>query len=357
MRWNDGSVWNGGGLWSQATPPGGPADFISDTNISLNSHTAMEYWEVTKNRAQETLPVWQLHMPTQNIGGITPADLLALIGQFEPAATARTLAQDASDDASRTAVDGLARMKKLGIGVPKLIEIQLQGDALLMKNVDDLYRTSPRAEASILKRMRDVLPLWVKANTALAAMTPAQAPITMTVGTTVYTVALAQTLFDGHNGRMNTVQTKNVDLEKTRSDLRGLDRTVDSLNKRWYKGAKVAAETNIALADALEGITTESGTDEPETVEIDTLTQGGTGGLQVLVNYIPGGGDHATSQLVKWMVEGVDAGFIHSAPIDPSGNTLGPFAVDAVVKVMTEVSNSTGTRTTAVRTITMLPPV
>ena len=131
----------------------------------------------------------------------------------------------------------------------------------------------------------------------------------------------------------------------------------DSLNKRWYQLAKSLSDTNPGLATALEGITTETGMPAPDPYDIGNLLQGGQGGLQALVSYLPGGGDHATTSLVKWMVEGVDAGFTHSAPLDPSGNTLGPFVVGNVVKVLTEVSNSTGTRTSAVRTITIVEPI
>ena len=61
--------------------------------------------------------------------------------------------------------------------------------------------------------------------------------------------------------------------------------------------------------------------------------------------------------MIGWQIEGVDPGFDQSAPLDASGNTLGPFAVGEVVKIMTEVSNSSGTRTSAVRTITIEEPI
>jgi len=57
------------------------------------------------------------------------------------------------------------------------------------------------------------------------------------------------------------------------------------------------------------------------------------------------------------MVQGVDADFTHTAPLDASGNALGPFAVNQVVKVRTSTSNSSGTRTSAVRTITIGQPI
>ena len=87
------------------------------------------------------------------------------------------------------------------------------------------------------------------------------------------------------------------------------------------------------------------------------MTQGGEGGAQVLVSYVQGGGDHATTKQVQFMVVGTDADFAHTAPLDASGNALGPFATGAVVKIRTLVSNSAGTRTTAPRTITIEEPI
>jgi hypothetical protein len=60
---------------------------------------------------------------------------------------------------------------------------------------------------------------------------------------------------------------------------------------------------------------------------------------------------------MRWQVNGVDPGFDRNAPLDPSGNTLSPFAVGQVVRVMTEVSNRSGTRTSTVRTITIEEPI
>lgn len=106
-----------------------------------------------------------------------------------------------------------------------------------------------------------------------------------------------------------------------------------------------------------DGIPTEPGTNAPETIEIDTIAQGGAGGLQALVKYVPGGGDHATTKSVQWQVVGTDADFAHTSPLDPSGNALGPFTVGQVVKIRTLVANSAATRTTAPRTITLAEPI
>lgn len=359
MPWDDPQdAWDQGSWDSDPDPAqGGPTDFISDPNINLSTTTTMQYWEVTKNRALETLPVWTHHLPTLNIGGKTPASLEALIDAFEPAAQAQSAQQDVYDGAYRATLDALARMKKLGTSVPQLIESQLKGNTTIMTDVADLYRTTPKSEATILKRLRDLLTVWESANAALAAMTPAQAPITFQVGATVYTAALAETLLNNYTTLSKTMKNEDSTLKGTKNALRVLDRETDDLNKRWYQAAKTMSGTNPALAAALEGITTESGTPAPDPYEINTLLQGGQGGLQALVSYLPGGGDHATTSLLKWMVEGVDVDFPHSAPLDPGGNTLGPFVVGNVVKVITQVSNSTGTRTSAVRTITITEPI
>ena len=359
MPWDDPNESWDQGTWDSDPDPaqGAPGDLILDPNINLSSHITMQYWEVTKNRAQETLPVWTQHLPTQNVGGKTPADLEAMIDGFEPAAQARTLQQDFFDGAYRATLDGLARKKRLGIGVPQLIEAQLNENTPIMKDVEDLYRTTPRSEASILKRLRELLPVWARANAALAAMTPTQAPITFMVGTTSYTAATAEALLDGYTALVKTMKNEDATLDVAKDALRVLDRQTDGLIKRWYQMAKTLSDTNQALASALEGITTETGTPAPDPYDINTLVQGGQGGLQVLVSYLPGGGDHATTSLVKYLVEGVDADFTHNAPLDPSGNTLGPFVVGNVVKVITEVSNSTGTRTSAIRTITIMEPI
>ena len=356
-HWDDGlTFWDDGSTWDSALT-GNVTVLTPATAIPTNTTIAMEYWEITKQRAQQTLPVWTQYTPTLKVGGQGTAELTALIAGFEPLVQQRTAAQDDFDAAYRAGQDALLRMKVLGTKVPVLIEGHLDENAGIIKDVDDLYSTNPRTESSILKRLRELLPVWTRANAALAAMAPAQPPIARSVGGVVYTVALAQTLLDSYTAVVNTISTKAEALDVKRVALRAQDRTVDQLNKRWYKIAKAQSDPGSDLYEALNGITTEPGTPAPDTIEIETVTQGGEAGLQVLVAYHPGGGAHATSKLIKWQVVGVDADFVHSAPLDASGNALGPFVKDQVVKLITEVSNSSGTRTTAPRTIVIGEPV
>ncbi len=317
----------------------------------------MEYWEITKQRAQATLPVWQQYVPTLKIGTTGVAGLDTLIAQFEPLVQGRTTAQDVFDAAFRAVQAVLLKMKILGTKVPLIIEGQLDENTGLMKDVDDLFSVNPRTESTILKRARMLYAVWVRANTALAALTPAQPPITRPIQGVPQTAAMLKGLLDGYTDLVKTMEDEEEALNQTREALRTLDRVVDQLNKRWYKVVKAQHEPGSPVFEALAGIPTEPGTPVPEAIEINTVTQGGEEGLQALVAYVAGGGAHATTKLVRWGIEGVDVGTPHSAPLDASGNALGPFAVGQVVQVLTEVSNSAGTRTTAPRTITIAEPI
>ncbi|MFN0080529.1 MAG: hypothetical protein ACKVY0_29020 [Prosthecobacter sp.] len=349
------TFWDDGSTYDSAIDPAAVL-LTSSEHIPLNS-TAMEYWEITKQRAQETLPVWTQYLPTFKVAGQGTAELTALIDGFEPLVQGRTDAQDTYDAAFRAAQDALLRMKGLGTKVPAIIEAHLDENAGIMKDVDDLYATATRSEGTILKRLRELLPVWTRANTVLAAQTPAQDAIVRTVGGVSYTVVSAKALLDGYTNLVKTMKDKEELLDRKRAELRAHDRAADQLNKRWYKAVKASNDPGSDVYEALNGITTEPTTPAPETIEIHTITQGGDGGLQVLVAYAPGGGAHATTKLVKWQVVGVDADFTHSTPLDPSGNALGPFQVGQTLKILTETTNSSGTRTTAPRTIVIVEPV
>ncbi len=316
----------------------------------------MEYWEITKDRAQQSLPVWVQFTPGMKINNLGHTDLDGFIAGFEPLVQARTTAQDDFDDAERAVQRSLLVMKILGTKVPAILEGMLSDQSALMKDVDDLYATTPKSEGTVLKRARDLHPVWVRANTVLTGTTPAQAALTRKVGTTVYTAVLLKAQVDGFTDLVKAMRDKESALNMKRMELRKDERKTDKVIKGWYKAAKADAEDGSDLATALQNIPTEQGVDAPETIEISTVLQGGEGGLQVLVAYVAGGGDHATTKLIRWQVN-AETNFPHSAPLDPSGNALGPFAEGAVVKIITEVSNSADTRTTAPRTITLGPPI
>jgi hypothetical protein len=325
-------------------------------NLPSAGTAHMEYWEITKDRAQKTLSAWNLHVPTLEVGGLGPTDLETLIAGFETDAQDRTTKQDTFDAKDRAVGTALLKMKILGTKVAQIIDAQLSSDASIQDDLGDVFRIVPRSEPTILARARALYPIWVRANTALAAMTPAAGPITRPIQGVAQTAAMLKTLLDGYTVMIQERNDADSALNKSRGALRTRDRQTDRLNKDWYQIVKNTYDPGTPAYDALDEIPTEQGTPAPDPIDINEVVQGGTG-LQVLVSYIAGGGDHATTEQIEYKVNGVDPDFAHAADLDPSGNTLGPFTVGQVVQVRTKVSNSSGVRTSAVRTITLETPL
>ncbi len=209
----------------------------------------------------------------------------------------------------------------------------------------------PRTTEFALERGHKAVSVLTKINAFLVAAIPPRAAITaggkgvadLTIGMNAMP-ALEQ-----------TVEDRAVDVTAARTDLRAAAATVDRLNKRFFSKLEAEARTNPALATALLGITTGS-ENLPGTLGIRTLLQGGVSGRQLLVSYENGTYTSGATSTVEWMVEGVDTDFTHTAPADPSGNALGPFTIGQVVKLRTRVTNSNGTTTGSIRTLTILNP-
>ena len=357
-HWDDGITrWDDGSLWSGTSTPSPAAPFLAKTPINLNTTNTMQFWEITKDRAQLSLTVWTQQAPTLKIGTQGTTELSALIDQFEPLVQMRAVKQDDADAAYRAGQTTLQKLKTLGTKVPQIMEGQLGDDVLLMKDLKDVFQISPRSEGTILERARALYPVWVRANTALAAMTPAQPPITRILQGTPHTAVMFKALLDGYTTQVQAISDTEGLLDATRMELKALDDDTDQLIKKWYKVMKASYDPGSPEYEALGSIPTEGGTPAPDTIEINTVTQGGDGGLQVLVDYVPGGGAHATTKLLKWMVVGVDPDFTNSVELESGGNAVGPFTEGQVVKVITEVTNSSGSRTSAERTITIEPPI
>jgi hypothetical protein len=74
------------------------------------------------------------------------------------------------DAATRAARTSLLKMKILGSKVAQIIDTQLSGNVAIRKDLDDVFRIAPRTESGILGRIRALIPVWERANTALAAL-------------------------------------------------------------------------------------------------------------------------------------------------------------------------------------------
>jgi len=326
-RFDSGDKFDDPEVFFDGPPPEPPPPLlVPKHNLNLNLTTNMEYWEVTLDRSQKTLPVWNQYLPDLNIGTQGPDALEGFIDGFEPLVQARVAAQDVYDEAFRNVQASLLKMKLLGTKVPVLIGGHLDENERLMKDLRDLFGESPRTADTILKRARELYPVWERANVAMAALSPAQPPITRAIQGVAHTSAMYKALLDGYTDLIKILEDKEELLNSAREALRAHNRQADRLNKRWYRVVKTGMELSPALAAALEGIPTEPSTPEPEPIEIATVTQGGEEGREALTAYVLGGGAHATLKELQFTLPGEPEPFTHKAPLVAAGNALGPFA-------------------------------
>lgn len=311
----------------------------------------MQLWEVTRKRAQESLAVWLRHAPNLILGSEGPEVLEDKIARFEPLAQEVVGLQDAYDETLRAAQASLAKLKLLGVKVPAMIEGHLYDNEGLLVELRKIYRTAPRSEATILVRARELYPMWLLANEAMAALVPSQPPITRRIQKVEHSAAMLKALLDGYSDLIKETSWQAKLLAASKAKLRELTEATDVLNKRWFKVMDSAFDPGSDEHVALESISTEPFAKVPVVLEIRSVKQGGLKGRQVLIRYATTGGDHATRSWVKWKVVGEDADFVNQEPLVKAGNALGPFEVGTELTIIAEVANSVGSRTSAPRSI------
>lgn len=316
----------------------------------------MTYWEITKERAQTTLPIWKHYAPDKKVGGVSAGELEEMIGQFEPLVQAQVLAQYELN-AQRHAEKNLkARIKELNLRVPRLIEVELPENEELMAGVRGMTRIPTQTREKILERGRATLPVWQMTNAALAALPQPRPPITCRLQGVEFTAEMLAGLLQEFNEQSRLLGLARTEMARAKTALLVLDRRVGMLNKNWYKVMKHTFEKGSPAREALEQVPVLRGTRMPMILRISSLKQGGQEGRQVLVSYVPRGGETATRLLLHWGVKGVDEGLPHSRELDRAGDALGPFPVGALVQTRVEVANSAGARFSGVESLEILDP-
>ncbi|HCN28824.1 MAG TPA: hypothetical protein DIT64_08650 [Verrucomicrobiales bacterium] len=316
----------------------------------------MTYWEITKERAQTTLSIWKSHAPEMKVGGVSAGELEEMIGQFEPLVQAQVLAQYELN-AQRHAEKNLkTRIKELNLRVPRLIEVELPEHEELMAGVRELTRIPSQTREKILTRGRATLPVWEMANAALAALPEPLPPVTCRLQGVEHTAEMLAGLLQEFNEQARQMGLARTEMARAKTALRALDRRAGKLNKNWYKAAAHTFENGTPAREALERVPVLRGARMPTILCINSLKQGGQEGRQVLVDYVPRGGETATRLLLHWGVEGVDEGLPHSMPLNRAGDALGPFPVGTVVRARVEAANSAGARFCGVESLEILDP-
>jgi len=315
----------------------------------------MEFYQTIQNRTGQTVAVINQHIPTLKVGTVDATGLLAQADALSGLAQTRDNELTNYDAAHNAENQGFLAIQRLCLSLPQAAEGELDdtvpAESALIDLLAAAYAIVPRTTELALERGHKIVSALNKINTFLAAAVPPRPAITAGGKGVADLVALmaAQPALE------QTVEDRIVDVTAARTDLRTAATTVDRLNKRFYDKLEAEARSNPALATALLGITTGS-ENLPGTLGIRSILQGGLNGLQLLTSYENGTYTTGATSTLEWMVVGVDTDFTNSTAADPSGNALGPFTIGQVVKLRTRVTNTNGTTTGSVRTLTLLDP-
>ena len=310
-----------------------------------------EYWQEIEGRAQATLAVWQEHYATLTLGATDNADFATLTAALPGLAQVRDNLVQALDEARQERDVSSRTLLNAGLRVPKIIEGRVDPDSGLIDDLDKVYAIRPRSFDKIVARGRKLLPVWLSANTWLAAQVPVQPPVTIGL----YDTADFSDGLDNFGALTQAVATAEEREDAATDALRAAARNAEKLCIRFLKAAKGIAEPGSPAEAALDTIPTTTTSNLPDALRILTFSQGGTGGLQLLAVYAPYGLEPDETAVLQYQRLDIDADW-QSVPYDASGNAIGPFEVGQTVKARTRVTNTSGSRDGGVRQLTLIAP-
>lgn len=316
----------------------------------------MEFYQVYQNRAVQTAAVINQFIPALTVSGVNAAGLLDQSNALDGLAQTRDDVIATSDGAVNAESLGQTAIHDLVLSLPHVAEGELDdnvpAESALLDLLTPVYAVVPRTTELALERGMKLKSALDKINTYLAAENPVRGPVTSGgMGVTdLNNLIIAQPALE------QAIEDAAAGVSSARTALRTAATTVDRLNKRFYAKLQSEARTNPTLAAALDQIDTDS-VNLPGTLGIKSVVQGGTDQLHVLVSYDNASYDGTETSTIEWQQAGTDSRFLDNTPVDPSGNTLGPFAVGKTVNVRTRVTNGNGTTTGSVRTLTMQAPM
>jgi hypothetical protein len=307
-----------------------------------------EYWEDIYHRGQQSVGVWNAFAPALTVGEVTLAGHTTDTAALQTKANERDVQQDVVDVARDARDANLRFMEDLSIRFPRKLEGDLAPSDPLHAEIADLRNINPDSPDNIAARVRRTVSLWNRVNAQRAAAVP---PLpAFNVGGTL--VAALDTALSNQNTLLQTIENERGKLTQKRESLRALAAKVDRNNKRWYAAWEGEFAEGSAERAALSQIDTGGQTPAPEALEINTATAQAPD--QVVLTYVAGGGDHATSFKLLWKIETVDADFIHEAVLNLQGQTVTvPNAAGKTVSFKARATNSTASTDSAVKQVVM----
>ena len=171
---------------------------------------------------------------------------------------------------------------------------------------------------------------------------------------TANTIAAFRTLISDSDTQEDLYKKAHTVWRKSAEELQVQGDTLWGDCVAWYEAATTLFKEGTAIGDMIRGtVPTSPTTPEPTPLEIATATA--TAGAHMAVTYTAGGGQHATTRILQWQVAGVDADFGHDTAVNPAGQTVATGGTaGATVELRTRVTNSSGSASSTVKTVTLV---
>jgi len=307
-----------------------------------------EYLEPNYHRGQQSNGVCVTFAPGFVWGEVTLASHTADVTGLQTKANERDVQQDALDVARLNRNANLKFMEDLCVRFPRKLEGDLAAADPLHAEIADLRDITPDTPDKITQRTRRTVSLWKRINALRAAQVP---PVgAFQVGANV--VADLETALNNQNTLMQGVENERGKLTQKSEALRALSTKVDVNNKRWFAAWEGEFPAGSPERAALSQIDTGSPTPLPDALEINTAVVQPPD--RVVLTYVAGGGDHATSFKLKWKIETVDTDFVHEAVLNLVGQTVTiANAAGKTVSFIAVATNSTGSTNSAAKQVAM----
>lgn len=144
-------------------------------------------------------------------------------------------------------------------------------------------------------------------------------------------------------GHLELFVTKKAAWESADATLDALGRRLNADCVAWYEAATTVFPEGTAEGDMIRSTVPTSYTapSSPPTALLIASATPQPGG-NILVTYVPGGGQDANSLRLRWMVVGVDADFAHDVAVNLAGQTLTGFTPGQTVKLSVRAGNTAG---------------
>ena len=195
----------------------------------------------------ETVAFWRRYLPAMTVGGWSPDGLAEEIARLEPLAQAVAEARTQAKTVKQAELAAFERIRSLNLNVPLLIAGRFDEGHPVRVALAAVYAVTPETDELNLLRARRLIPVWRKADAALAARKPGDAIVRDEAG-----VAEFETWVTDYPKTLQATVEAVTAFRAARTALRSQHDRVDQLNKRAYKKFKAEAYTDPALRSALQ---------------------------------------------------------------------------------------------------------